>query len=212
MTIKVFVADDHAIVREGLEHILNAKNDIEVIGQAQDGQSAIHDVIETLPDVAILDISMPPPSGIEAARRIQEACPDTQIVILSMHSSKEHVSRALKAGARGYVLKECAGSEVVDAVRTLHQGHSYLSQCASDAMVEGIYNEKQEPLSSLSDRQREVFHMVVEGLSSADIAERLALSPKTIETYRSRIHGKLGTDDLADMIKFAVRHGFITVE
>ena len=160
----VFLADDHTIVREGLEHILNTQPDIQVVGQAKDGESALKAVTDLVPDVAVLDIAMPGLSGVEAARRIREACPGTEVVILSMHSSREHISRALKAGARGYVLKECAGSELVDAVRTVRQGHSYMSQRVSDVMLERFVKEEEEPLAPLSDREREVFYLVVEGL------------------------------------------------
>ena len=214
MTIDVFLADDHAIVREGLQHILDAQPDIRVIGQAPDGQSAIDGVLSAHPDVAVLDISMPPPSGVEAARRIRETCPGTQIVVLSMLCSQEHVSRALKVGVRGYVLKECAGAELVEAVRAVHRGHSYMSQRVSDVMLANFVDDDQggAPLAELSDREREVFHLVIEGLSSSDIGKALTLSPKTIETYRSRIHRKLGTHDVPELIKFAIRHDIVSIE
>jgi DNA-binding NarL/FixJ family response regulator len=211
-TTTVFLADDHTIVREGLEHILNTQPDIQVVGQAKDGESAVSAVTDVAPDVAVLDIAMPGLSGVEAARRIREACPGTEVVVLSMHSSREHISRALKAGARGYVLKECAGSELVDAVRAVCQGHSYMSQRVSDVMLERFVKEEEEPLAPLSDREREVFYLVVEGLSSTEIGRKLSLSPKTIETYRSRIHRKLGTEGVTDLIKFAVRHELISVQ
>lgn len=211
-TTTVFLADDHTIVREGLQHILTAQPDIDVIGQAANGKRAVDAVTRMTPDVAVLDIAMPGLSGVEAARRIRDVCPTIEIVVLSMHSSKEHISRALKAGARGYVLKECAGSELVEAVRAVRKGHSYMSQRVSDVMLTNFVEEDEAPLAPLSDREREVFYLVVEGLSSTDIGKRLSLSPKTIETYRSRIHNKLGTEDLADLIKFAVRNDLISVD
>ena len=214
MTIDVFLADDHAIVREGLQYILDAQPDIRVVGQAPDGQTAIDKVLHAPPDVAVLDINMPPPSGVEAARRIREACPNTEIVVLSMLCSEEHVSRALKAGVRGYVLKECAGAELVEAVRAVHEGHSYMSQRVSDVMLTNFVDDDQEgcPLAELSGREREVFHLVIDGLSSTEIGDLLTLSPKTIETYRSRIHRKLGTHDVPELIKFAIRHDIISLE
>ena len=216
MTIDVFLADDHAIVREGLRYILDAQPDIRVVGQAPDGQSAIDGVLSANPDVAVLDISMPPPSGVEAARRIRQSCPSTQIVILSMLCSEEHVSRALKAGCRGYILKECAGAELVEAVRAVHDGHSYMSQRVSDVMLQNFVDDDGSgggtPLSELSDREREVFHLVIDGLSSTEIGDLLTLSPKTIETYRSRIHRKLGTHDVPDLIKFAIKHDILSIE
>lgn len=214
MTISVVLADDHAIVREGLKHILNAQPDIEVVGEAEDGLDAVDVAGRLAPDVAVLDIAMPQLSGVTAARRILQASPATEVVILSMHASKEHVSRAMNAGARGYVLKECAGSELVEAVRTVEDGHTYLSQQVSDLMLQSFVEEEgeKEPLAPLSDREREVFYLVVDGLSSAEIGESLSLSPKTIETYRSRIHTKLGTADVVELIKFAVKHGLIAID
>jgi len=211
MTIRVFLADDHAVVREGLQHILDAQPDIIVVGYAEDGQSALDGVERTAPDVAVVDIAMSSQSGVQATRRICEACPETQVVILSMHSTREHVRRALKAGARGYVLKECAGSELVEAVRTVHAGQSYLSQRASDALLGGCGADEEEPLAPLTDRERQVFDLVIEGLSSAEIGERLTVSPRTVETYRSRIYNKLGTDGVVGLVKFAARHELISL-
>lgn len=209
MTIRVFLADDHAVVREGLQHILDAQPDITVVGHAEDGQSAVNAVERTAPDIAVVDVALPSLSGVEITRRIGETCPATQVVILSMHSTREHVRRALRAGARGYVLKECAGSELVEAVRIVHAGHSYLSQRASDALLDSFGAEEEEPLGRLTDRERQVFDRVIEGLSSAEIGERLALSPKTVETYRSRVHDKLGTDDVVGLVKYAARNELI---
>jgi DNA-binding NarL/FixJ family response regulator len=212
MTITVFLADDHAIVREGLEHILNGQPDMEVVGQAEDGRNAVDAATRLAPDVAIFDITMPLLSGVAAARRIRETCPGTQVVILSMHASREHVSRALKAGVRGYVLKECAGAELVEAVRAVHAGHSYTSQRVSDVLMDTFVEDEEGPLAPLSDRERQVLPLVVDGLSSAEIGEALSLSPKTVETYRSRIHSKLGTENLAELIKFAVRHDLVSLD
>jgi DNA-binding NarL/FixJ family response regulator len=217
MTISVFLADDHTIVREGLELILNAEADIQVAGQAEDGQGAVDGVSRLAPDVAVLDIAMPGLGGVAAARRIRHARPDTQVVILSMHATKEHISQALRAGARGYVLKECAGAELVDAVRAVHAGHSYLSQRVSDRVLESFAEPEagerpDAPLACLSQREREVFHLVVAGRSNAEIGEILLLSPKTIETYRSRMYRKLGVHNLTELMRFAVRHKLIFVE
>jgi DNA-binding NarL/FixJ family response regulator len=217
MTIAVFLADDHAIVREGLKLILNAEADIQVVGQAEDGQGAIDGVIRLAPDVAVLDIAMPLLSGIAAARRIREVRPHTQIVILSIHKTKEHISRALRAGARGYVLKECAGAELIEAVRSVHAGHYYASQKVSNSMFESLARPEDsepadDPLACLSDREREVFYLVVECKTSAEIGDILALSPKTIETHRSRIYRKLDIHSLVELMRFAAKHKLISVE
>lgn len=212
MTIRVVLADDHTVVREGLEQILNGEPDMEVVGQVSDGESAVRAVQELQPDVAVLDVAMPGLGGIGAALRIREACPTTQIVMLSMLDDQEHVSRAMLAGARGYILKECAGSELVKAIRAVHDGQSCLCQRAAEALVRSYGSGRQGPLTDLSERERQVLRLVVGGLTSVEIGEALSLSPKTIETYRCRIHRKLGTDDVVDLVKFAVRHNIISLD
>jgi DNA-binding NarL/FixJ family response regulator len=217
MTIAVFIADDHAMVREGIELILETAADIQVVGQAKDGQGAIDGVMRLAPDVAVLDIEMPRLSGVAAARRIRDACPQTQVVILSVHATKEHIAQALRAGARGYVLKECIGAELIEAVRMVHAGHSYTSQKVSDRMVNSLARPDDgaptgDALACLSDREREVFHLVVEGNSSAEIGEILSLSPKTVETYRSRMYKKLDVHDLTELMRFAARCKLISLD
>jgi two-component system response regulator NreC len=211
MTIAVFLADDHAIVREGLEPLLNADPDIEVVGQAEDGQGAIDGVTRLRPDVAVLDIEMPGLSGLAATRCIRAACPRTQVVILSVHDTREHIHHALRAGARGYVLKECVGAELIRAVRAVHAGHAHTSPKASDKVLGGLAGTADseppdDPLACLSDREREVFGLVVEGKTSAEIGQILLLSPKTIETHRSRMYKKLEIHNLAELMRFAARH------
>ncbi len=217
MTITVLVADDHAIVRDGLRSLLDAQQDIKVIGDAANGREAVRKVFKSAPDVVIMDIAMPELNGIEAARQIHEEYPNTQIIFLSMHSTTEHIFRALQAGARGYLLKESAGVQVVDAVRAVYDGRLYLSPNISDKVIEGYINhheavEEKSPLSSLSPREREILQLVVEGKSSAEIAEILVLSPKTVETYRSRMMQKLGINDLPALVRFAIQHGLTPLE
>lgn len=209
--ITVFLADDHAIVRDGLCALLEAQADIEVVGQAGDGRRAVELVEEFTPDVVVMDISMPELNGIDAAYRICKQFPSTRIVILSMHSTMEHVFRALRAGASGYLLKESAGSEVVDAIHAVCAGHRYLSPKITDVMIDdylrGRGADAGRLLSELSSREREVLQLVVEGVSSKDIAERLNISSTTVDTYRSRVMHKLGIEDITALIKFAIRHG-----
>jgi len=217
MTITIFLADDHAVVRDGLRFLLEAQQDIDVVGDADNGRDAVHQVTQLQPDVVILDIAMPELNGIEAARQIREACPSTQIIILSMHSTSEHVFRALQAGARGYLLKESAGIEVVNAVHAVRAGQRYLSQKISDQVIDDYVSrrevfEVESPLARLSPREREILQLVVEGKSSADIAETLFLSPKTVETYRSRLMQKLDIGDLPSLVKFAIQHGLTPLE
>ena len=217
MSIAVLLADDHVVVRDGLRLILEAQEDIRVVGDASDGCEAVQQARDLCPDVAIMDIAMPELNGVEATRQIRRVCPETQVVILSMHATTEHIFRALEAGARGYVLKESAGSEVVDAVRAVHAGHRYLSEKITDTVVDDYVRSRtaspeRSPLERLSSREREVLQQVVEGKSSAEIAKSVHLSPKTVETYRSRIMGKLGVHDLASLVRFAIEHGLTPSE
>jgi len=217
MAIKVFLADDHAVLRDGLRYILEAQPDIKVIGNAADGRTAVQQVQQLHPDVVLMDISMPALNGIEATQHIHADCPATQVVILSIHATSEHIFRALQAGARGYVLKESAGKEVVKAVRTVYAGQRYLSARITDTVITDYLRTNQtaqskSPLEHLSPREREVLQLVVEGKSNAEIAALIFLSPKTVETYRSRIMQKLGIHDLPGLVKFAIQHGLTPLE
>ncbi len=213
MSISVFVADDHAIVRDGLVALLRAHPGIEIVGTATNGTEAVAKVLHTKPRVVILDISMPELSGIEAARQITAALPDTLVVMLSMHSGAQYVFQALEAGARGYLLKESASAEIADAVRAVDRGQRYLSRKVAEIVAQGI-SERQgvSALDSLSRREREVLRLVADGYSSAKIGELLHLSPKTVDSYRSRLMQKLQVNQLAGLIKFAIQHGVTTLE
>ena len=213
MPITVFVADDHAVVREGLASLLAVQPDLSVIGTAADGRDALRQVAKLLPDVVIVDIAMPQMNGIEAAREIRGRVPRTRLVILSMHSSVEHVFHALEAGAAGYVLKESAGKEIIEAVRAVHAGRRYLSQKVADMMAEVVSRRSTDsPLNRLSGRERQILQLVAEGRSSAQIAATLHLSPKTVDTYRSRLMQKLQIGDVAGLVKFAIQHGLTSLE
>jgi len=217
MPIKIFIADDHAVVREGLRLILEAEGDISVIGEATNGQLAVRQVQKLAPDVAVMDIAMPKLNGIEATAQISNSKIVTKVIIFSMHSSKEHIFRALEAGAQGYLLKESAGKEIVKAVRSVYAGRLFLSDRISRALIDGYIQQrradsKKSPLERLSPREREVLQLVVEGKSSAEIADSLFLSPKTVETYRSRLMQKLGLKDLPSLVKFAIQHGITALD
>jgi DNA-binding NarL/FixJ family response regulator len=217
MSITVFLADDHAVLRDGLRFLLDAQEDIEVVGDAANGRDAVRQVEELHPDIVILDIAMPELNGIDAAVQIGESCPSSRVIMLSMHSTSEHIFRALQAGACGYLLKESAGDELLNAVRRVAAGHRYLSQEISEVMMADYVRQRevveaQSPLASLSPREREILQLVVEGKSSAEIADILFLSPKTVGTYRSRLMQKLGIDDLTGLIKFAIQHGLTSLD
>jgi len=212
MPINVFIADDHAVVRDGLRLLLEAQADIRVVGDAADGRQTVIQVRQLCSDVVVMDIAMPELNGIEATRQIKETCPSIQVVILSMYATTEHIFQALQAGALGYLLKESAAVEVVNAVRTVHAGHRYLCQKIDDIIIDSYIHKRQgsgakSPLESLSPREREVAQLVVEGKSSAEIAHILYLSCKTVETYRSRLMQKLNIKDIPSLVKFAIQHG-----
>ena len=209
MTIRVLLVDDHAVVRDGVGYLLAAQADIKVVGGVETASQAVALTMQEQADIIIMDISLPGLSGIEATQQVLDARPEAQVVILSMHSSPEHVYQAFRAGAHGYVLKESAGKELVDAVRVVHAGRSYLSAKLSGSVVEQYLRERRttSPLESLSMRERQVLELIVDGYSSVEVATTLALSPKSVDTYRSRIMRKLGIGDLPGLVKFAIRHG-----
>ena len=214
MTISVFLADDHRVLRDGLRVLLESQDDIKVVGEAENGNVAIKGITSTKPDIAVMDITMPELNGIEAAQIIHETSPEIGIVILSIHSDLEHIFRALQAGAQGYLLKESAGSEVISAVRAVHLGRRYLSPSIRETVLNAHLDNRQvqSPLELLSLREREVLQLTVEGHPSAAIAKKLKLSPKTIETYRSRLMSKLGLRDLPELVRFAIKHGITPID
>jgi len=206
------LADDHAVVRDGLRALLEGGNDLQVVGVAGNGREAVSEALRLRPDIVIMDIAMPELDGVEATRRIVERSPETRVLILSMYLSAEHIYRALQAGAQGYVLKESAGEEVVDAIRALRAGKRYLSHRITETVIDDYLREgtNVSPLDSLSLRERDVLQLVVEGRTNAAIAQALSLSPKTVETYRARIMKKLKVKDTVELVKFSMRHGLIS--
>ncbi|HRI56395.1 MAG TPA: response regulator transcription factor [Anaerolineae bacterium] len=210
--IRVLIADDHAMLRDALTHMLSVHADIAVVGGAGDGREAVELVRQLQPDVAIVDISMPELNGIDAIPEMAAVSPQTRVVILSMQGTSEHLYRSLQAGAHGYLLKGSAGKMLIEAVRAVHAGHRYFSEEMTQVLVDDFVQQRERgplasPLERLSARERQILQMVVEGKSSAEIADILALSPKTVETYRSRLMTKLGIKDLPGLVKFAVQHG-----
>jgi len=194
MNCKVLLADDHGIVREGLKALLRPQKWLEVVGEVGDGRELLTRTSAECPDVVVMDIAMPNLNGIEATAQLAVHCPQTRVIMLSVYSTAEHVYRSFRAGACGYLLKETAGKEILDAIRAVLSNRYYLSAKIRDAypdILSGLTRFK-SPLESLSGREKEILQLVVEGRTSAEIAARLALSPKTVETYRSRLMQKLG--------------------
>lgn len=213
MTIQVMLVDDHAIVREGLGAVLQASADIAVVGTACDGRIAVREAERLRPDVVVMDINMPNRNGIEATELLRTAVPEAKVIILSMHSTSEHIYRALRAGARGYLLKDSAGAEVVSAIRAVHAGRRYLSAQIAEAVLDEYVRDGKAtgPLQALSGREREILQLVAEGKTSAEMGDMLCLSPKTVETYRSRLMQKIGVSDVPGLVKFALQHGVISL-
>lgn len=208
--ISVLLVDDHGVVRDGLKALLEAQPDIAVVGMAADGWEAISEAERLQPDVAVMDLTLPQLNGIDASELLLKRSPQTRIVILSMYHSSEHVCRALRAGAVGYVVKEAAGRELVDAVRAAFGGQHPLSRQISNAVLDRIAHEPlKSPVEQLSLREREVLQLTVAGFSSAQTGERLYLSSKTVDSYRSRVMHKLGVRDLAGLIHFAIQNSLV---
>lgn len=217
MSIEVLLADDHQVVCDGLEVLLNSETDIIVIHKSANGRDAVFNVRELQPDIVIMDINMPELNGLEATQQIMETCTSTRVIILSMYAHNDLVFRALQAGAKGYLLKESAGIEVVEAVRAVYAGCRYLSRKIEDEVIDEYLRLQQNSrddhsLSSLSPREREVLQLIVEGKSRVEIAETLCLSKKTVDTYRNRIMQKLDIHDIPSLVKFAIQQGLTTLE
>lgn len=211
MTIRILLADDHAVVRDGLRALLDAEPGLEVVGSVTNGREAVLAVKQLSPDVVVMDINMPGLNGIEATMQLARIEPAPRVLILSMHGSSEHIYRALQAGALGYLLKESAGSEVVGAVRAVAAGRRYLSERIADIALDAYLAEDRtrSPVESLSARERQLLQLLAEGRSNTEAAQFLSLSVKTVETYRSRLMQKLGLHDLTALVRFAQEHGLV---
>jgi len=214
MTINVIIADDHAIVSDGLRHIVEAQPDMRVLACLRDGRAALRHAASAKPDVCVLDHSMPLLNGTEATRLIRDRSPSTRVIILSMHSDQVHVLGALQAGASGYVVKRSAAKEVVKAIRTVHQGRRYLSAELLDLVLSHVADGAglKNPLDRLSSRERQVLQLLAEGRTTAEIAATISVAAKTVETYRIRMMDKLDIHDLAALVKFAIQHGVVAIE
>jgi DNA-binding NarL/FixJ family response regulator len=208
--IRVLVADDHTIVRQGLVGILKASPDMEVVAEASDGNEAVEKSLKTKPDVVVLDVSMPRLSGIEAARRIHEALPAARILVLTMHDDEEYILKMVRAGASGYLVKDGAASELLAGIRNLKAGKTHYGPHAAKALEEAFArdrpSEPADPYERLTDREREVFQLVVEGKTNAEIGELLFISAKTVDNHRTRLMEKLGLHSAAEVIRYAARH------
>jgi len=211
MSIKVIIADDHTLVREGIKSLLSDVEGIEVIAETGDGEETLLKTSTLKPDILILDISMPKVSGIRFCEKIKEISPETKIIILSMHFSKEYVREAFKYGAKGYILKDSSFTELEFAIKSVYGGNMYISPKISQILVEDYLDLLENPLEILTERQKEILKLIAEGYSIKEIANRLNLSVKTVETHKSQIMDKLGIYDIPGLVKYAIKHGLIDI-
>ncbi len=213
--IRILLVDDHAMIREGLRAMLSLSEDLEVIGEAGDGNQAIESVRSHRPDVVIMDIAMPGMDGLEATQRILRENPDTKVLILSQHDNDRYILPALRAGASGYVCKRSVGAELIEAIRTVRGGASYLPPAIADLVLRDYRqqrdHEQQADHCALSEREKEVLRLVAEGRTSQEIADLLSLSKKTVMSHRANIMTKLGMHNRADLIKYAIQLGLTDI-
>jgi DNA-binding NarL/FixJ family response regulator len=211
MTIRIVLADDHAILRAGLRSLLESQPGFTVVGEADNGRQALRLAAEKTPDLVLMDVSMPDLNGIDAARQLRSDHPGVRVLALSMYSNRQFIEGMLAAGVSGYLLKDCVMDELIDALRTVARGQTYLSPKIAGTVVRGYLDRlsdgKPSPGALLTAREREVLQLVAEGVGTKEIAERLHVSPKTVETHRRNLMDKLNLHSVAELTKFAIREG-----
>ncbi len=208
-TIRILLADDHRMVRQGFKLILESQNDMEVVGETGNGREAVELALSLKPDVVVMDVSMPELNGIEATRRIREATKLVRVLALSVHRDGVYVREIVRAGADGYILKESADTELLQAVRAVAEGNSYLSPEVAGAVLKDYRKHATNPIDVLTTREREVLQLVAEGKTNKDIATHLNLSVYTVDGHRTRIMEKLGLHSVGELVRFAVRNGLV---
>lgn len=212
MAIRVLLADDHALVRQGIRSLLEKLDDVEVVGEVGDGRKALELSKTIQPDIVFMDITMPGLNGLEAVIRMKKECPATRVIMLSMHAGEEYFQQALDSGAAGYLLKDADRMELELAIRTVIRGDTYLTPTVAKYAVEAYRQRKegdQGPLASLSSRQKEILQLIAEGYANKEIAQRLDLSPRTVETHRAELMERLNIRDVPGLVKLALRAGLI---
>ncbi len=213
--IRVLLADDHPVVRVGLKALIGLEHDMEVVGEAANGVEAVELTRRLAPDVVVMDISMPEMDGMEATRRIRDCCPDVHVLILTVHAQERYLFPVLRAGASGYVLKSTVDTQLIDAIRTVAQGGAFLYPEAARMLLEDYVQRlanggNLDAYETLSEREREVLKLCALGHTASQIGEQLSISPKTVETYRTRIMQKLGLHSRAELVKYALARGLLT--
>lgn len=206
---RILLADDHTVVRRGFGLILSAQPDLEVVAEARNGREALERAVATEPDVILMDVSMPELNGIDGTRRIVEAVPRARVLALSMHRDAVYVREMLRAGAKGYLVKDADDDALIDAVRAVARGEAYLSPSVADAVLADYRRHVTNPLDLLTPREREVLQLVAEGRTNKEIAQLLSLSVYTVDSHRSRLMEKLNLNSSGDLVRFAIRNGLI---
>jgi DNA-binding NarL/FixJ family response regulator len=213
---RIVIADDHSLVREGITALLKLHDDVEIVGEAADGKEAIEKAAELAPDVVILDISMPGLGGLEAAVEIKKKHPDLKILVLSQYDDKEYVSRFLKAGVSGYILKKAVGSELINAIRAVVRGEYYLYPSIASGVIDGYLGRKkpeaEDPYEKITPREKQVLKLIAEGNTMKDIANHLDISVKTVIAHQSNISDKLDIHTRANLIRFAIQKGIVKID
>jgi len=207
--IRILLADDHALVRQGFRRILEAEPDMEIVGEADNGRETVALAEKLRPDVIVMDVGMPELNGIEATRRLSESLPRTRVLALSMHKDSVYVREILRAGARGYLLKDAFDRDLLLAVRAVARGEAYLSPAVSEVVLSDYRRQVRDPLDLLTSREREVLQMLAEGKTNKEIATALQLSVYTVDAHRGRIMEKLNVHSIGELVRFAVRHGLV---
>jgi DNA-binding NarL/FixJ family response regulator len=207
--IRILLADDHAVVRQGFKMILGAQSDMEIVAEAGNGREAVESAEKLRPDIVVMDVAMPELNGIEATRRITDASPHTRVLALSMHKDSVYVREILRAGARGYLLKDSPAPDLLAAVRAVASGEGYLSPAVSNAVLDDYRRHVTNPIDLLTSREREVLQMLAEGKTNKEIAGVLNLSVYTVDAHRGRIMEKLNLHSINELVRFAVRNGLI---
>ena len=215
--IKIILADDHRIFRKGLKSLLSEKENIEVLAEADNGSEALEKAMKYRPEIVLMDIAMPKMDGIEATRQIRERLPDTEVVILSMHAKKAYIDQVLKAGAKGYVLKDSDEENLIAAINTVHNGGYYLDSPIADQVLSHYFGGKsrrelKEQSDPISEREKQVLRLLAEGHSNQEVADILCISRKTVENHRANIVRKTGVQGQVGLIKYAARIGLIDLD
>ena len=211
--IRILLADDHAVLRAGLRALLNAEPDMEVVGEAANGREAVERAEELRPDVIVMDLSMPAMGGLEATKQIREKGLHARVLVLTVHAEQQYLLPVLQAGGAGYVLKQAADTELIQAIRTVHRGEAFLYPTAASMLLDDYrrrVSATEDQFDGLSEREREVLKFTAEGFSSQEIADRLVISAKTVDTYRQRIMDKLNIHHRSELIRYALRKGLLT--